>query len=161
MSRFAAAFEALIGHEGGYVNHPQDPGGETKYGISKRSYPDLDIAALTLEGAREIYQRDFWAPLACDQLPSPVALVLFDTAVNSGVGTAAKILQQILGVKSDGAIGPVTVAAALKRGAVDLAGEIIARRLYLMTGLPTWGVFGMGWTRRLVRLAGQAAALPG
>lgn len=158
MSSFDRAFLLLVDHEGGYVNHAADPGGETKFGISKRSYPQLDIKALTLDQAREIYRSDFWAPLRCDDLPWPVALVLFDGAVNSGAGTAAKWLQTALSVPSDGQIGPVTLAAAAKRAPADLAAEIIARRVYLMTGLAGWGVFGLGWSRRIARLAMQAAA---
>jgi lysozyme family protein len=157
MDDFDRAFRLVIGHEGGYVNNPRDPGGETKYGISKRSYPHLDIASLTLEQAAEIYRADYWRPLRCADLPWPVAIVLFDSGVNSGVGTATKWLQLALGVKADGAIGPVTLAAAAKRGARDLAAEIIARRLVLMTGLPTWPHFGLGWSRRLSRLAMDAA----
>lgn len=157
MSAFDRAFRLVVGHEGGYVNHPSDPGGETKYGISKRSYPHLNIARLTLDQAAEIYRNDYWRPLRCADFGWPVALVLFDGGVNSGVATAARWLQIAVGVKADGAIGPVTLAAATKREARDLASEIIARRLLLMAGLPTWGVFGLGWSRRLARLAMEAA----
>jgi lysozyme family protein len=156
MDHFDRAFRLVVGHEGGYVNHPQDPGGETKFGISKRAYPHLDIPSLTLEQAAKIYRADYWRPLRCADLPWPVAIVLFDGGVNSGVGTAAKLLQLCLGVKADGVIGPVTLAAAAKRGARDLAAEMIARRLLLMSGLPTWRVFGLGWSRRLARLAMDA-----
>ena len=79
---FDAAFKRLIGHEGGYVNHPSDPGGATNFGISKRSYPGEDIAGMTLERAKTIYKRDFWGPAACDALPDAVRFDVFDMAVN-------------------------------------------------------------------------------
>ena len=82
---FDLAFDRLIGHEGGYVNDPDDPGGETKWGISKRSYPHLDIAALTREEAREIYLRDFWSRINADRLPFSIAYQLLDFAINSGI----------------------------------------------------------------------------
>lgn len=78
------AAEWIIKAEGGYINDPDDPGGETKYGISKRSYPTLDIRALTKEQAKEIYKRDYWRPLFCDQTEWPLALYLFDAGVNHG-----------------------------------------------------------------------------
>lgn len=114
---FDHAFQDTLGLEGGYVNHPDDPGGETKYGITKRSYPDVDIAALTVEDARAIYYRDFWRPLMLDQvLDDQVAAEIFDTAVNMGRGRAVKIAQRacnFLGssLAVDGAMGPKTLAA--------------------------------------------------
>lgn len=90
IARFDAAFKALIDHEGGYVNHPKDPGGETKFGITKRSYPHLNIRDLTLDDARAIYRRDFWDRLQCDALPVAARFQVFDAAVNSGPGNAAR-----------------------------------------------------------------------
>ena len=99
---FNAAFDRLIGHEGGYVNHPSDPGGETKYGISRRSYPGEDIAGLTLERAKLIYARDFWGPAGCDVVPDAAKFELFDMAVNSGVKAAVRNLQRAVGETDDG-----------------------------------------------------------
>ena len=90
---FDVAFEKLIGHEGGYVNDARDPGGETKYGISKRAYPDEDIAGITLEYAKQIYRRDYWDAVQAEYLPDAVRFDLFDAAVNSGVRQAVKWLQ--------------------------------------------------------------------
>jgi lysozyme family protein len=84
MSNFDAAFLLVVGAEGGYVNNSIDPGGETKYGISRRAYPDLNIAALTIDDAKEIYRRDYWAPLGLDAKPWGTALLKFDAAVNQG-----------------------------------------------------------------------------
>ena len=117
---FKKAFQDLIGIEGGYVNDPDDPGGETKYGISKRSYPYLDIKNLTLEQAQEIYYRDFWFPELEKEFP--IASEVFDTAVNMGQATAIKILQEALNLMNrdqhsysdvvvDGLMGPRTMAA--------------------------------------------------
>ena len=116
-SAFEVAFRDLITNEGGYVNDPKDPGGETKYGISKRSYPKVDIKNLTLDHAREIYFQDFWLDLRCDQIGNDrVAIELFDTAVNMGHSAAIKILQSALNLfgetlSLDGELGPKTMIA--------------------------------------------------
>ena len=141
---FDIAFERLIGHEGGYVNHHDDPGGETKYGITKRSYPSEDIKNLTLEQAKAIYLRDFWEPLG-DEHPA-VKFQAFDLAVNSGVSRAQAFLVEA------------------KQTASDPAGIILAfnaLRLQFYTDLRTWGSFGKGWTRRIagnLRLAAEDLA---
>lgn len=134
---FDACFAALMTEEGGYSNNPADPGGETNFGICKRSYPALDIRALTQEGAKAIYLRDYWGPLGCDALPAALALVMFDTGVNSGLRAARGFL---LGSASDWRV-------------------FLADRLEFMTNLGTWSEFGRGWARRISSLAKQAAAL--
>lgn len=158
MDNFDRAFAIVIGHEGGYVNHPSDPGGETKYGITKRSYPNLHIPSITLDDAKAIYRRDFWQKLRCGDMPWPIALSVFDAGVNSGPGAAARWLQTAVRVAADGAIGPITLAAVARADPHEVTAELIARRLQLMTSLPGWGTFGLGWSRRLARLAMQAAA---
>ena len=147
---FDTAFETLIGHEGGYVNHPTDPGGETKFGISKRAYPAVDIPTLTLERAKEIYRRDYWDRVKGDALPYAVAFNVFDMAVNSGVSPAIKAMQNALGVTADGVIGPVTVGKAMAMDPVRFAVRFNAARLQFYTELPTWSTFGKGWARRIV-----------
>jgi lysozyme family protein len=160
MSRaFLRAFEILIGHEGGYVNHPNDPGGETKFGISKRAYPQLAIADLTLERARDIYARDYWEPIKGDRLPPDLALLVFDAAVNNGVGQAARWLQRTVGVKQDGNIGPRTLEAV--RQTADVARRFHTTRVEMMTGLATWSSFGRGWARRLALLPFEAQQMVG
>jgi hypothetical protein len=117
---FNSAFADTISHEGGYVNDPADPGGETKFGISKRSYPDIDIASLTVEDAKQIYRRDYWDRLHLDEIASRIiAGEIFDTAVNAGRKTAVKIAQRSLAflgeaVEVDGVIGPVTIVCINK-----------------------------------------------
>lgn len=157
MTRFERAFQILVGHEGGYVNHPADPGGETKFGISKRSYSNVDIANLTLDEARRIYLRDYWSPICGDMMPAPVALVLFDAAVNNGVEAAIRCLQRALGVPADGRLGPQTLGAVQRASALPLAEATHDERVKLMTTLPRWDTFGAGWARRLARLPWQAA----
>lgn len=146
---FDQAFTALIGNEGGYVLDSRDPGGETKYGISKRSYPGEDIAGLTLERAKEIYRRDFWGPAGCDAWPDAVKFDVFDMAVNAGVKTSIKMLQRCVGAADDGVIGPQT-AMKVQSAAPDwVARRFTAQRIRFYTGLKTWATYGAGWMNRL------------
>ena len=109
---FDDAFDKLIGHEGGYVYDPRDPGGETKYGISKRAYPDLNIQSLTLDQAKAMYRKDYWDKLRLQELPEAIRYSLFETAVNAGIKQAVTLLQRAAGVAEDGVIGRVTIAEA-------------------------------------------------
>ena len=149
MDRFRTFIERLLSHEGGYVNHPSDPGGETQWGISKRTYPALNIRDLTREQAIEIYRRDFWDKSEADLLPAPVGFQLLDGAVNSGIAQASRWLQRAVGVADDGDIGPVTLAAIRKADPADLVMQFNAERLDFMTRLSTWSTFGRGWARRI------------
>ena len=146
---FDDAFEALIGHEGGYVNDPRDPGGETKFGISKRTYKSVDIKNLTLDQAKAIYRRDYWAPAGCDNLPEAVRFDVFDAAVNSGLGQAIRFLQRAAGVADDGRLGPVSLAAIQAMDAGLFRARFNGTRLKFMTDQPTWDRFGKGWARRI------------
>lgn len=146
---FDEAFDRLIGHEGGYVNHKLDPGGETKWGISKRAYPDVDIASLTRDQAKAIYRRDYWERAKADQYDGAIAFQLFDAAVNHGIGQAVKFLQRAVGVKDDGIVGPVTLRAVQDTPVADVLMRFNAERLDFYTGLSTWGSFGKGWARRV------------
>ena len=121
---FTRAMARLLGNEGGCVDNPADPGGETKFGITKREYPNLDIAALTPAAAAEIYYRDWWQRYRYGELPGPIAVKLFDLAVNIGPDHAARCMQRALRacgrrVTEDGALGPATITAA--RAANQLA----------------------------------------
>ncbi len=160
MSNFARALEVVLHHEGGYVNHPNDPGGETIYGISRRSHPDVWAKGRpTLEDAKRIYHRDYWLPIKADSLPFPVALMVFDTAVNAGNRRAAILLQRALRVTADGSIGPVTLAAANRADTRMLVNHIAAERIVFNSGLSNWGSFGLGWSRRVVDVAITAVQL--
>jgi lysozyme family protein len=147
---FDEAFDRLIGHEGGYVNNPADPGGETNWGISKRSYPQLNIKTLTREDAKLIYRNDFWRRINADRLYDGVAFQMFDFAVNSGIETAVRYLQRALGVADDGHWGPVSQAAAAQGSESDQILLLNAERLDYMTRLKNWPDASRGWSRRIV-----------
>lgn len=142
------AVDWVINIEGGYVNNPADPGGETKYGIAKRFHPGVDIANLTVAQARTIMIREYWAPCRCDLLSNPIAFFVFDTAVNDGVSIAAMLLQECVGVRVDHIIGPITARAAGQRDPVTLLEDLAARRALLYFASPNFGRFGLGWMRR-------------
>lgn len=146
---FQQVFKNIIGHEGGYVNHPADPGGETKFGISKRSYPDENIKAMTLERAEELYFRDFWTPLKCDKLHPALAEFVFDFGVNSGMPTAAKAVQKAVGALPDGNIGPKTLALISSRPARDIARLVFVSRMKIMARHQSYETFADGWGARL------------
>ena len=149
VTTFESAFERLIGHEGGYVNDPRDPGGETKYGISRRSYPGEDIAGMTLERAKVIYLRDCWGPAGCDAVPDGIKFDLFDMAVNSGVKQAVKTLQRACGETADGVLGPRTLAAVQVMPSARLVARFNGSRLLFMADLSNWPAHGRGWCRRI------------
>lgn len=146
---FDKAFEQLIGNEGGYVNDPRDPGGETKYGISKRSYPGENIAGLTLERAKAIYLRDYWGPAGCDAWPDLVKFEVFDIAVNMGVKTAVMMLQRAVGAGVDGVIGPQTTMRVQSAAGDWVVRRMVAQRIRYYTDLKTWPTYGRGWMLRL------------
>ena len=148
MTAFDTAFDRLLGNEGGYSNNPADPGGETQWGISKRSYPNVNIKALTRIEAKAIYLLDFWNRIHADELPDGVAFQVFDFAVNSGIETAVRHLQRAVGVAEDGYWGPVTRAAVAARSESDIIMRFVASRLDFWTSLSTWSTFGKGWARR-------------
>ena len=155
---FDTACDRLLGHEGGYVNDPNDPGGETNWGISKRSYPQVNIKALTRDDAKAIYQRDFWDRIHADLLPDGVAFQAFDFAVNSGIETAIRCLQRALGVADDGHWGPVSQAAANVATESDMIMRLNAERLDFMTRLSNWPHASRGWTRRIAQNLRYGAA---
>jgi lysozyme family protein len=146
---FLKSINRILGIEGGYVNNAADPGGETNWGISKRSYPNLDIATLTRDEAIAIYERDFWNKINGDDLPPGVGYQCMDFAVNSGVGTALRALQRAVGVADDGVFGPASLAALKAQDAADTIMRFVAERLMFMSGLSAWPSFGRGWARRI------------
>jgi len=146
---FDAAFERLLGHEGGYVDDPADPGGETRYGISKRQYPGEDIKGLTLARAKELYRRDYWGPAGCDAVQESLKFDLFDTAVNAGVEKAIKLLQRSVGEVEDGILGPLTIQSAQSMNAWRLFARFNGHRLDHLNNLSHWPRFGRGWAQRI------------
>lgn len=153
---FEQAFVELLEHEGGYVSHPSDPGGETNHGITaavarahgyQGPMRDLPIAI-----ARGIAKITYWDAVKADQLPEALRYAVFDAAYNSGVRQSIKWLQQAVGVDADGVIGPKTLAAVGGADARALLMRLLSVRLRFLTGLKTWPAFGRGWARRVADL---------
>jgi lysozyme family protein len=150
---FDKAFAIIVGEEGGYVSPEQaaaskDPGGETNFGICKRDYPDLDIKNLTMDQAKAIYNSKYWALIKGDQLPWPLCLFIFDSAINQGPDAAIKLLQKTVGVAQDGIFGVQTLAAAVKFSQWQCA-SFMAKRALRYTGTRGFDVNGDGWFTRL------------
>jgi len=157
---FNRAFEFIMKWEGGstFTNDENDPGGMTRYGISQRAYPDLDIYDLSESQAREIYRRDYWIASMADWLPEPIRLAHFDAAVNTGVKRANKLLQKALRVKPDGIVGAKTIAAANRKGASVLPDMLAYRALFYISIVrrnPSQSKFMFGWLRRTFSIANQ------
>ncbi len=153
MSVFVTIFERLMKHEGGYVNHPNDPGGETMWGVTKRvarahgySGP---MRKLPKELAQVIADKSYWQAVKGGELPRVVAWQVVDAAYNHGNRNAIKFLQRAIGVNDDGLIGPKTLAAVKAMDQNDIVFKFNAERLEFYTKLGTWATFGRGWTRRI------------
>ena len=149
---FDECLKMLLHHEGGYVNHPKDPGGETNLGVTKRVYEKWggtkDMKDLTVEDVAPIYKKEYWDRCKCDDLESGVDWAVFDWAVNSGTGRAAKAIQKICGAAQDGAIGPKTLALIGKQNTQYVVEEFGKIRQDFYESLKTFDTFGKGWTRR-------------
>jgi lysozyme family protein len=157
---FDTAFHKLLGHEGGFVDHPADPGGATNWGITERVARSHGYAGhmrdLPVDLAKRIYRADYWDAVRADDLPAAVRYVVFDAAVNSGVAQSVRWLQRALGVRDDGVIGPVTLAAAAQQNPEALRARLLGQRLRFMSGLPNWPAFSRGWARRIADLMESA-----
>ena len=149
---FDECLKMLLHHEGGYVNHPSDPGGETNLGVTKKVYQEWggtkDMKDLTVEDVAPIYKKNYWDRCKCDDLESGVDWVVFDWAVNSGTGRSAKAIQKICGATQDGAIGPKTLALIGKQDTQYVVEEFGKIRQDFYESLKTFDTFGKGWTRR-------------
>jgi len=158
INNFNRALAAVLVHEGGYSNHAKDPGGATNKGITYRTYnawrtsqgqKNQDVRNITDKEVAAIYKMQYWDAVKADELPSGLDYCVFDYAVNSGPGRAAKDLQRVLGVTPDGSIGSNTLAAASTAGASNSINKLCDRRLAFFRSLKTWSTFGAGWSRRL------------
>lgn len=150
---FDEIFERVISHEGGYVNHPNDPGGETNWGITKATalvagYTG-DMRSLTRERAKEIYRVAFWQRVQGDALPPALAFQLFDACVNHGIGNGIRMLQRAVGVADDGKLGPVTLSTLKVADINDVLVLFNVERLTFYTKLSTFSTFGRGWVNRV------------
>jgi len=154
---FQTALKEVLKHEGGYIDHPHDPGGETNFGITvavarENGYLG-DMRIIPMSAVEEIYKRKYWDKMQAESMPGHARVALLDYAVNSGPSAATKALQRVCGVADDGVIGPKTIAAAQAYGE-GLGAALIGYRLQFLTGLKTWDTFGKGWARRLASLLG-------
>ena len=154
LKTFDEIIEQVLEHEGGYVDDPTDSGGETKYGISKRAYPDEDIKALTVERAKELYKRDYWDRFKVDNLPDRIRHIYFDMCVNMGGGRATKILQEACNSKNsykidvDGGIGKNTIKASANLEDFRLRAYRVMFYAELVMKKPEQMKFWVGWFRR-------------
>jgi lysozyme family protein len=166
-SNFKAALAHVLKSEGGFVNHPKDPGGMTNLGCTKNTWEDYvghsvsesDMKDLTPELVAPLYKRKYWDKVAGDDLPSGLDYAVFDAAINSGPGRAAKWLQEVLGVTADGSIGKGTLAAVHTMDVQDLIAKYNDKRLQFLESLPTFSTFGKGWSRRVSEVQSAASAL--
>lgn len=156
MSNFSECLKLVLHHEGGYVNHPKDPGGETNMGVTKRVYEEFggtkDMKDLEFEDVMPIYKKNYWDRVKADDLPAGLDLCVFDFGVNAGTGRAAKYLQSLVGATADGAIGPNTlrtVHAYVQIEGIEATIEAYQKnRQGYYEKLKTFETFGRGWTRR-------------
>lgn len=161
---YPQALKQVLKYEGGYVDHPKDPGGPTNKGITQAVYDNWrksqnlsiqSVRAITDSEVAAIYKNLYWDRVSGDLLPSGVDFAVFDFAVNSGVSRAAKTLQAVVGVTQDGVIGPATIQAAK----TYVAMSITNRRLAFMQSLSIWSTFGKGWSARIADVKAQIIAL--
>jgi lysozyme family protein len=161
---FDEALKAILHHEGNFVNHPKDPGGMTNLGVTKRVWEEwvgheVDekaMRALTPEIVGPMYKSKYWDKIKGDDLPTGVDYIVFDAAINSGPGRAAKWLQTAVGAVPDGAIGPGTLAKVEAMDAKAIVEKYQATRLAFLQSLPTWDTFGKGWGRRVTEVKDAA-----
>jgi hypothetical protein len=153
---FGACLDVVLQQEGGFSDHPEDPGGATKFGITLRTLAEFrekpiskeDVQALTRDEAKEIYRANYWNPMRCNELPRGVDLICFDFGVNAGPRTAIKALQRAAGVTDDGSIGPITLAAIRAHQPASLVSRMADERMKHYRALATYDTFGAGWSNR-------------
>lgn len=157
-SRFARALKLVLVHEGGYVNHPADPGGATNKGVTQRVYDAWRLAQgerirsvrdITDNEVAAIYRAQYWNAVSADDLPVGVDYCIFDYAVNSGPGRAIRELQRTVGAGVDGVVGTLTLGAVNGLPAAAIVDGVCDRRMAFLRSLSHWSTFGRGWTRRV------------
>lgn len=168
-SNWGNAFKIMLASEGGYVNHPSDPGGMTNLGVTKRVWEEWvgresnekEMRSLTPEMVEPLYKRKFWDACKCDDLPSGIDYLVFDFAVNAGVGRSAKILQTAVGVTPDGGIGPMTLAAVNAIPEAELIEKFSQAKEDFYRSLNTFETFGKGWLNRVAAVKVKATSMLG
>jgi lysozyme family protein len=166
-STYETALRRVLAHEGGYSNHPSDPGGPTNFGITIAEYrkyakPNAtpsDVKAMRLDEARAIYRSHYWVALGCDDLPVGLDYAVFDYGVNSGIGRAGLVLRRLAGISEDGRVNAELLAAIRRSDVGDLIVRLCDERLAFLKRLKTWPVFGLGWSRRVSEVKAAALAM--
>jgi lysozyme family protein len=166
-ANYETSLARVLKHEGGYSNHPSDPGGPTNFGITIHDYrryikangTPADVRAMTRADAAAIYRARYWDALRCDELPAGLDYAVFDYGVNSGIGRAAKVMQRLLGIGQGTAMTDAVVAAVRKADAASLVARLCDERLAFLKSLRTWPVFGAGWSRRVAEVRRDALAM--
>jgi len=164
MTLFDRCLELVLIEEGGFVNHPEDPGGATNLGITKKAYEDWvntvtsveRIKSLRVSDVRPIYRTKYWNPVRADDLPDGINLIVFDAAVNSGPRRAARWLQRCVHAEVDGAIGPKTLAITKTCDPAVVIRQFQQERLFFLQSLDIWKTFGKGWEKRVRRMQDSA-----
>jgi lysozyme family protein len=164
---FDKCFELVLEHEGHYVNDPRDPGGRTNLGVTQRAWESYVgnpvneefMRALTPYIVKPFYKAMYWDKIKGDQLPNGVDYAVYDFAVNSGVGRATKMLQQIAGVLVDGSLGPKSMGAIRECDPEQVVDALCDMRLDFLKRLPTFETFGKGWSRRVAEVKDKASGM--
>lgn len=162
----AACLKVTLSHEGGWSDHPSDPGGATMKGVTigryRQYYPKAtkaDLRNISDADLQKIYRNDYWMPVKGDSLPYGVDLATFDFGVNSGPSRAARYLQWVVGTKQDGIVGPETLKATILADGKKVIQSLCGKRLSFVQGLSTFKVFGKGWSRRIADVEAKAVAM--
>jgi lysozyme family protein len=164
---FNEALKAILKHEGGYVNHPRDPGGRTNLGVTQKVWEEWvghpvgekEMRALTPETVGPMYKKKYWDAVKADELPTGLDYLMFDFAINAGPGRAAKTMQKAIGTTPDGAIGPKTMAALKAADPTDLIAKFSMEKELFYKALPTFATFGKGWLRRVDEAKSHAVTM--
>jgi lysozyme family protein len=167
-STYDVCLPLLLAHEGGYTNHPSDPGGPTKFGITIFDYRKYikpgataaDVRAMTIEEAKRIYRTRYWDAQRCDELPAGVDYAVFDYGVNSGIGRSGKVLRRLVNLPDrPSTVSDDVIDAARAFDRAALVNGICDERLRFLQSLRTWSVFGAGWRRRVREVKSMALAM--
>jgi lysozyme family protein len=164
---FNEALKAILKHEGGYVNHPKDPGGRTNLGVTQKVWEEWvghpvgekEMRALTPDTVAPMYKKKYWDAVKADELPTGLDYLMFDFAINAGPGRAAKTMQKAIGTTPDGAIGPKTMAALKAADPADLIAKFSMEKELFYKALPTFATFGKGWLRRVDEAKSHAVTM--
>jgi lysozyme family protein len=164
---FDDALAAVLEHEGGFVNHPKDPGGMTNLGVTKRVWEtwvgktvsEADMRALTPATVAPMYRKQYWDAVKGDELPSGLDYLMFDFAINAGVSRAIRTMQKAIGTTPDGAIGPKTMQALRDADPDALIAKFSDEKETFYRSLPTFAAFGKGWLRRVAEVKSHAVTL--